>query len=359
MFLRGLRTLGLGSFLVLGAIPWSSGQALVENLTQGTNVASFTQPTVAGNEGDFSALSAGAATGITMDYTGSGLTNVSAPASLTGVAAAIISSANQSAESGKPRALIGSQAMFGASPTAGSTTMNASGISIFGDAGSNTGTGTPGPGASSRTSAHVGPGGASPSNLTQAHLSGTNQNAHLHSDSSSTSGAATHGSATSAGTGSTNQASSTAGLNDSSDTVVSSSGGGSGTATYTTSFPNSTQGTALLSPTDTASTPFSPASGELSFSLPNLDGVVFLKPSLRAGVRSGGGQNSEDQYERFKERLRAEQASSATSGLSKGLSRSSSRSFGSRAGYGSTLRPSTGLGSGTGRQTSNSASPHY
>jgi hypothetical protein len=119
------------------------------------------------------------------------------------------------------------------------------------------------------------------------------------------------------------------------------------------SFPDSTQGTALLSPPEREGSPVTRLRGELSFSFADLNNKQFMQLSLRAEGAAAAARQQENQYQRFMDRLNTEHSS--LSGPAVGLSPSTSSSLlGNRSSYsGSRTAESGGSGLGTGLRPRN------
>jgi hypothetical protein len=94
--------------------------------------------------------------------------------------------------------------------------------------------------------------------------------------------------------------------------------GPSGRESYTTDFPDSTKGTAQLSPPDPAGTPLFSFDTTMNTEFPDLAEREFLILSLHVGGPSSLSQKNEgmyqhqDLYQRIEERLRSYQAESET-----------------------------------------------
>jgi len=91
------------------------------------------------------------------------------------------------------------------------------------------------------------------------------------------------------------------------DKSTQSGGGGSGGAVsvYTSDFPDSTKGTALLSPPDSAREPLFAFDPTVSFEFPDWSQHEFLLLTLHVGGNSSGSGKKQDVYQRIEERLRS------------------------------------------------------
>ncbi len=94
---------------------------------------------------------------------------------------------------------------------------------------------------------------------------------------------------------------------------------GGGGSSYTTDFPDSTKGTAMLSPPDLADNPPLTFTPTVNHSFPDLADHEFLKPTLRVSGRySSRKKNNEDLYSRIEDRIRAyQEAAAPKNGLEK------------------------------------------
>jgi hypothetical protein len=82
-------------------------------------------------------------------------------------------------------------------------------------------------------------------------------------------------------------------------------GGGSSAAAYTPDFPDSTRGTALLSPLDQPDSILSGFDPSVSYEFPDMANEQFLRFSLHVGSEEGGGPgNKPNLYQRIEQRLK-------------------------------------------------------
>jgi hypothetical protein len=91
------------------------------------------------------------------------------------------------------------------------------------------------------------------------------------------------------------------------DESTQSGGTESGGAAYTTDFPDSTRGTALLSPPDPALDPIFIFEPKVGLEFPDLSEREFLAPTLNIGSRDSMSSRpgaKEDVYQRIEKRLR-------------------------------------------------------
>jgi hypothetical protein len=100
-----------------------------------------------------------------------------------------------------------------------------------------------------------------------------------------------------------------------SDTSLTGVASSTGTASYSNSFPDSTEGTALLSPPDRNESPFQPLPNGLSFGFADLNQMVFLDPSFRGKSAGGLGSERESMYQKFLKLMQAERSSKPSNGL--------------------------------------------
>jgi hypothetical protein len=87
----------------------------------------------------------------------------------------------------------------------------------------------------------------------------------------------------------------------------------SGKASYSDSFPDSTEGTALVSPPVQNDPPFRTLPDELAFGFVDLNETSFLDPSFKEHVAGGRGGEKESMYQRFLKHMQAERNSAAPS----------------------------------------------
>ena len=87
----------------------------------------------------------------------------------------------------------------------------------------------------------------------------------------------------------------------------------SGNASYSVSFPDSTEGTALVSPPVRNDPPFRTLPDELAFGFVDLNETSFLDPSFKEHVAGGRGGEKESMYQRFLKHMQAERNSAAPS----------------------------------------------
>ena len=99
----------------------------------------------------------------------------------------------------------------------------------------------------------------------------------------------------------------------------------SGAGSYTTDFPDSTRGTAVLSPPDHADQLFA-FEPMLSTGFPDLADREFLVPSLRVEGPSSGLENKLDVYQRIEQRLRNDRNELQKKGMQQGKHGSGSAS---------------------------------
>jgi hypothetical protein len=89
----------------------------------------------------------------------------------------------------------------------------------------------------------------------------------------------------------------------------------SGKASYSDSFPDSTEGTALVSPPVRNDPPFRTLPDELAFGFVNLNETSFLDPSFKEHVAGGRGGEKESMYQRFLKHMQAERNSAPSNGI--------------------------------------------
>jgi hypothetical protein len=91
------------------------------------------------------------------------------------------------------------------------------------------------------------------------------------------------------------------------DETQTSGSGESGGGSYTSDFPDSTKGTAVISPSDPAQHPLFLFDTTMNSDFPDMSDREFLKPSLHVGGGGGssGSNEKQDVYQRIEERLRS------------------------------------------------------
>jgi hypothetical protein len=94
-------------------------------------------------------------------------------------------------------------------------------------------------------------------------------------------------------------------------------GGSGGSGGYTTDFPDSTKGTAVISPPDSASIPMFHFEPTIASDWPDLADREFLIPSLHVGGPSSEAREklSQNLYERIEQRLREYEGNPEKKGL--------------------------------------------
>jgi hypothetical protein len=96
------------------------------------------------------------------------------------------------------------------------------------------------------------------------------------------------------------------------------SGAAGGRAAYSESFPDSVEGTALLSPPDDDGSDLFVFEPRMSVGFPDFAEREFIRPTLHVSAASSGSSQKQDIYERLEQRLHDSGKTSRTKGMKKG-----------------------------------------